>query len=140
VKLLPLIGIDELRFGDHTSTVRAAMGEPTETRANSLPKPRTRFDYGSLTLGFGADDRLNFISVGSDVESAELWGEQPFIVAHRSPAVYDNVKDWLAHLGYAIRPHHNCFGARLSVSGQGVTFCFEFPDCVILDGIQLYPE
>ncbi len=138
MKLLPLVGFRGLRFGDQLSKVLSIAGEPIERRSHPYPEQRTSLSYTFFSVGFDEDERLNFIAV--DEHEVELWGDRPFAVARRSADAYDNVKQWIGHLGYTIRPSADCFGATLSVPEQGVTFCFDLPDCIKLEGIQLYPE
>jgi hypothetical protein len=138
MKLLPSLGVDELRFGDSASKCIVIIGEPAERRTHSSEQ-RTSLYYQSLALGFGSDDRLDFIVV-HDGGQAELWGERPFDIARRSLDAYAELKQWLESSGRIPQTHQDCFGATLSVHEEGVTFCFEAPDSMRLEGIQLYPR
>jgi hypothetical protein len=138
MKLVPLQGVDEVRFGDDVSKVISMLGIPVEKRSHPDVRQRTSLTYPGLTLGFAADDRLSFIAVHEC--AVELWGERPFEIAYRSSDAYVDLKHWLRSSGRSVHPDQDCFGATLSVSEEGVTFCFVPPDSKRLEGIQLYPR
>ena len=52
MKLHPLVGVDELHFGEGISQVMALKGESAEKRMHSRPEHHTSSRYGPRTLGF----------------------------------------------------------------------------------------
>lgn len=139
MKLLPLLGFDDVRFGAESGDMMTALGEPLRRREHSSPEYPTSLQYGAFTLGFNKDERLDFIAVSKEAGRVELWGEDPFEIAAQASDAYEGITEWLRRSGREADPHQDSFGVTIRVPGEGVTFCFEGPDALALAGIQLCP-
>jgi hypothetical protein len=139
MKLVPLQGIDELRFGDDIAKAVAVFGDADEKRSHADDRCRTTLHFvkQDLTLGFGADDRLTFIAAHLGEQEVELWGERPMDLAQGGSDSVSVLRRWLEHRGNHATPHQDCFGATLEVREEGLTFCFSKDDPPRLEGIQL---
>ncbi|HWA28206.1 MAG TPA: hypothetical protein VG734_21320 [Lacunisphaera sp.] len=139
MKLLPLQGIDQLRFGDPTERALELFGPPEVWRSHPEQRQQTSvsFDRGFLTFGFDAGDRLTFIAVRQGESRVELWGHDPFTVAQRPPDAASSLRQWLEQTGRRVRPHEDSLGGSFEVPDAGVVFCFSASKPGVLDGVQL---
>jgi hypothetical protein len=136
MKLRPLEGIDDLRFGDTRAKAIALFGDADEERSHPDDRCSTtlHFRKKNLSLGFSGDDRLVFIAALDGEEKVELWGDRPFEMKQAA-----HLRRWIERSGRRLQPHHDSFGARFEVREEGVTFCFSAEVPGHLEGVQLSP-
>lgn len=141
MKLIPLQGVDSLRFGDPSAKAIALFGQPVAERYH--PRERSRslsFSGKLLTLQFDADDRLTFIVALHGANEAELWGERPFEIVAKLAGVSLAVRNWIIAHGRRPEGHQDSFGGSYRVPEEGLIFCISPEDDHRLEGIQLLPE
>lgn len=139
MKLLPLLGLDDVRFGMGVENVLACLGEPLARREYRSFEQKLSLRYPAITLGFDGSGRLNFIVVDAAAGRVSLWEEDPFEIAAQGPDPLEEIRGWLQRSGRQLQPVRDGFASTASVPDQGVTFCFDGPDALRLEGIQLYP-
>lgn len=140
MKLIPLQGVDDLRFGESADKAIALFGEPEKERLQSYGGIEVRSLYWKhLSLGFDSSDRLNFVVASRDC-AVELWGQYPFEIAQASDDEVATIRNWISKNGRQPIGHQDCFGFNLNVPNEAIVFCFEVGDRDTLDGIQLYAE
>ncbi len=138
MNLIPLTGIDEIRFGDSIDCLIQKAGNPKERREHSDPINSFSLTYDSMSFGFDESQVLNFIVIDDGPTIVDLWGANPFEIAKSCPDPLKAIRDWLVSLDRGHKVFSDSFCGSISVPDQGVTFCFPLPDWDCLEGVQLY--
>jgi hypothetical protein len=142
MKLVPLQGINDLRFGDSIAKAVAIFGDPDERRSHPDDRCRTILYLAkqNLTLGFDSEERLTFIAVLPGKEKVELWGEHPFEIAARASDPASAMRSWIEGRGRRAKGYQDCFAGSLRIAEEGVEFCFRSDAEGQLEGSQLNAE